>query len=50
MGFFQDYSSLSSEEMLEKIFDEETCYENAWWTGREITGHLEKLHGQSARA
>jgi hypothetical protein len=35
MGFFQDHSSLSSEEMLKKIFYEETCYENAWWTGRD---------------
>jgi len=36
MGFFEDYSSLSSEEILEKIFNGEIDYEDAWWIDREI--------------
>jgi hypothetical protein len=47
MDFFKDYSSLSSEEILDKIFSGEICYEDAWWVDREITGHPQRWHGQS---
>jgi|GEM_PF-1874640 len=47
MDFFEDYSSLSSEEILDKIFSGEICYEDAWWVDREITGHPQRWQGQA---
>jgi len=38
MDFFQDYSNLSSQEILEKIFRGGICYPISWWD--EEKGHL----------
>ncbi|MEM3659685.1 MAG: hypothetical protein QXU11_04645 [Thermoproteota archaeon] len=31
MDFFKDYSNLSSEELLKKIFRDEIIYASSWW-------------------
>lgn len=35
MSFFQDYSDLSSEEILKKIFNGEINYSHRWWDEKE---------------
>lgn len=52
LDFFQDYSHLTSEEILEKIFNGEINYPHSWWY-EEPRSSLEKpepiLHGLSLK-